>query len=89
MTPDDAAIDAWLTATVAMGKPAYFTGTCVFSNPIVLPAVNGVTIVGASPATSILLYTGLNTNSDIISIGTANAHAVMASLITYIFRIGN
>jgi hypothetical protein len=68
-TPDDAAISAWLADTVAVGRPAYFSGTCAFSNPIRLPTVNGVSIIGASPATSTLVYTGSNTNTDIMSIG--------------------
>lgn len=70
-TNDDAAISQWLTATVAVGKPAYFTGTCAFATPIVLPDVDNVTIVGASPGTSVLLYVGATTNTDIIKIGTA------------------
>jgi hypothetical protein len=70
-TNDDAAISAWLAATVAVGKPAYFSGTCAFNTPIVLPIVNGVSIIGDSPATSVLLYTGANTTSDIISIGNS------------------
>jgi hypothetical protein len=71
VTNDYTAIVAWLNATVAIGKPAYFSGTCAFATPIVLPAVDNVTIVGSSPGTSKLLYIGANTNTDIISIGTA------------------
>jgi len=70
-TNDDAAISAWLAATVAVGKPAYFTGTCAFNTPIVLPDVDSVTILGSSPGTAVLLYTGGTTNTDIIKIGTA------------------
>jgi hypothetical protein len=69
-TNDDAAIASWLAATVAVGKPAYFQGQCAFNTPIVLPAVDKVTITGASPGTSILKYTGSNTTSDIISIAS-------------------
>ncbi len=71
VTNDDPAISQWLNATVAVGKPAYFTGTCAFATPIVLPDVDNVTIVGTSPGTSILLYVGATTNTDIIKIGTA------------------
>ena len=69
VTNDGPAISQWLTATVAVGKPAYFTGTCAFAAPIVLPAVDNVTIIGSSPGASVLVYTGTNTNTDIISIG--------------------
>ena len=59
----------WQRRRFSRAEPAYFAGTCAFLNPIVLPVVNGVSITGASPGTSTLLYTGLNTSTDIISVG--------------------
>ncbi len=70
-TDDTTNIQAWLNKAAPGIRLIAPAGTCVFSAPELIPAVNGLTVSGAGPGVTVFKYTGSNTTTDLITYGVS------------------
>ncbi|WP_331326208.1 hypothetical protein [Methylobacterium fujisawaense] len=77
---DTAALKAWLAALSPTQSGALRAGSCRFTAPIQVQMKSRTTVSGSGGHTSVLLYDGTSTTSDIITIGNGSTPITGLSL---------
>ncbi len=75
-TDDTTAIQNWLNKAVPGVHLVAPAGTCLFSSPLTITAVNQLTVSGAGPTATIFKYSGASTTADLITFGTNSSGGV-------------
>lgn len=86
-TDDSTALQNWLNAGAAGTVLALTKSTCLFKTPLSLTNPMFLTIIGAGPYQSVLLYAGSSTTSDLISIGAVDPGTQTSDMFLSNFRV--